>query len=66
MVALVDDAELDEGNGYHALQEGWKSDLRNCWRIIDYNRQSPDGGVHEVSLPALNGISRSLSGMSSA
>jgi pyruvate dehydrogenase E1 component len=46
-VALVGDAELDEGNVYEALQEGWKNDLRNCWWIIDYNRQSLDGVVHE-------------------
>ncbi|MEL6766296.1 MAG: 1-deoxy-D-xylulose-5-phosphate synthase N-terminal domain-containing protein [Pseudomonadota bacterium] len=47
MVALIGDAELDEGNIYEALQEGWKHDLRNCWWIIDYNRQSLDGVVHE-------------------
>ncbi|MBB5515520.1 pyruvate dehydrogenase E1 component [Rubricella aquisinus] len=47
MVALVGDAELDEGNVYEALQEGWKNDLRNTWWIIDYNRQSLDGVVHE-------------------
>ncbi|WP_108484960.1 transketolase-like TK C-terminal-containing protein [Oceaniglobus ichthyenteri] len=46
-VALVGDAELDEGNVYEALQEGWKNDLRNCWWIIDYNRQSLDGVVRE-------------------
>ncbi|MEM1363444.1 MAG: 1-deoxy-D-xylulose-5-phosphate synthase N-terminal domain-containing protein [Pseudomonadota bacterium] len=47
MVALVGDAELDEGNIYEALQEGWKNELRNCWWIIDYNRQSLDGIVRE-------------------
>jgi len=47
MVALIGDAELDEGNVYEALQEGWKNDLRNCWWIIDYNRQSLDGIVRE-------------------
>ncbi|WP_440657459.1 1-deoxy-D-xylulose-5-phosphate synthase N-terminal domain-containing protein [Ensifer adhaerens] len=47
MVALVGDAELDEGNVYETLQEGWKNDLRNCWWIIDYNRQSLDGIVRE-------------------
>ena len=47
MVALVGDAELDEGNVYEALQEGWKNDLRNCWWIVDYNRQSLDGIVRE-------------------
>jgi pyruvate dehydrogenase E1 component len=47
MVALVGDAELDEGNVYEALQEGWKHDLRNVWWVIDYNRQSLDGVVRE-------------------
>ncbi|OYU38131.1 MAG: transketolase [Pseudorhodobacter sp. PARRP1] len=47
MVALVGDAELDEGNIYECLQEGWKHDLRNTWWIIDYNRQSLDGIVRE-------------------
>lgn len=47
MIALVGDAELDEGNIYECLQEGWKHDLRNTWWIIDYNRQSLDGVVHE-------------------
>ena len=47
MIALVGDAELDEGNVYECLQEGWKHNLRNVWWIIDYNRQSLDGVVHE-------------------
>ena len=47
MIALVGDAELDEGNIYECLQEGWKHDLRNVWWVIDYNRQSLDGVVHE-------------------
>jgi len=47
MVALAGDAELDEGNIYEALQEGWKNGLRNCWWIVDYNRQSLDGIVRE-------------------
>jgi len=47
MIALVGDAELDEGNVYECLQEGWKQGLRNTWWIIDYNRQSLDGVVRE-------------------
>ncbi len=47
MIALVGDAELDEGNVYECLQEGWKHNLRNTWWIIDYNRQSLDGVVRE-------------------
>ena len=45
MIAVVGDAEMDEGNVYEALLEGWKHDLRNCWWIIDYNRQSLDGVI---------------------
>src|ERR1700753_1422069 len=45
MVALVGDAELDEGNIFEALLEGWKHDVRNLWWVIDYNRQSLDGVV---------------------
>jgi pyruvate dehydrogenase E1 component len=47
MIALVGDAELDEGNVYEALLEGWKYDLRNVWWIIDYNRQSLDAVVSD-------------------
>src|SRR5882757_8577039 len=47
MVALVGDAELDEGNIFEALLEGWKQGLRNCWWIIDYNRQSLDAVIRE-------------------
>ncbi len=47
MIALVGDAELDEGNIYEALLEGWKYGLRNTWWVIDYNRQSLDAVVHE-------------------
>ena len=45
MVALLGDAELDEGNIYEALLEGAKQNVRNCWWIIDYNRQSLDAVV---------------------
>jgi pyruvate dehydrogenase E1 component len=41
-VALIGDAELDEGNVYEAIIEGAKHDIRNLWWIIDYNRQSLD------------------------
>ncbi|HET8726452.1 MAG TPA: transketolase, partial [Alphaproteobacteria bacterium] len=47
MVALVGDAELDEGNVYEALLEGWKHDVRNVWWVIDYNRQSLDAVVRD-------------------
>jgi pyruvate dehydrogenase E1 component len=47
MIALVGDAELDEGNIYEALLESWKFGLKNTWWIIDYNRQSLDAVVRE-------------------
>jgi pyruvate dehydrogenase E1 component len=47
LIALVGDAELDEGNIFEAMLEGWKQGLRNCWWIIDYNRQSLDAVVRE-------------------
>lgn len=42
MIALIGDAEMDEGNIFEAMLEGWKQGLKNCWWIIDYNRQSLD------------------------
>jgi pyruvate dehydrogenase E1 component len=47
MVALVGDAEMDEGNIFEAMLEGWKQGLRNCWWVIDYNRQSLDAVIRE-------------------
>ncbi len=47
MVALLGDAEMDEGNIIEALLEGWKHGLRNCWWVVDYNRQSLDAVVRE-------------------
>jgi pyruvate dehydrogenase E1 component len=47
MIAIVGDAELDEGNVFEALLEGWKHDVRNVWWVIDYNRQSLDRVVPE-------------------
>jgi pyruvate dehydrogenase E1 component len=41
-VALIGDAELDEGNIYEAIIEGVKHDVKNLWWIVDYNRQSLD------------------------
>ena len=47
MVALLGDAEMDEGNIFEALMEGWKHGLRNTWWVVDYNRQSLDAVVRE-------------------
>jgi pyruvate dehydrogenase E1 component len=47
MISLLGDAELDEGNIYECVIEGAKHDLRNCWWIVDYNRQSLDATTSE-------------------
>ncbi|MGP1395559.1 MAG: transketolase [Inquilinaceae bacterium] len=47
MVALVGDAEMDEGNIFEALLEGWKHGLRNTWWVVDYNRQGLDAVLRE-------------------
>ncbi len=47
MVALIGDAELDEGNIFEALMEGWKHGVRNTWWVVDYNRQSLDAVIRE-------------------
>ncbi len=48
MISIVGDAELDEGNIYEALLEGWKHDIRNVWWVIDYNRQSLDSVASDM------------------
>src|SRR6202040_4355138 len=47
MVAIVGAAEVDEGNVFEAMLEGWKHDVRNVWWVIDYNRQSLDAVVSD-------------------
>ena len=56
MIALLGDAELDEGNIYEALLEGWKHDVKNLWWIIDYNRQSLDGVVNDELFRRIEGF----------
>jgi pyruvate dehydrogenase E1 component len=60
MIALAGDAELDEGNVFEALLEGWKHDVRNVWWIIDYNRQSLDSVVEDRLFLKIDGIFRSM------
>ena len=60
MVALVGDAELDEGNIYEALMEGWKHGLRNTWWVIDYNRQSLDAVAREGLYGQFDKLFRSM------
>ncbi|BCW87169.1 Pyruvate dehydrogenase E1 component [Alphaproteobacteria bacterium SO-S41] len=47
MVSLIGDAEMDEGNIFEALLEGWKHGVRNLWWVVDYNRQSLDAVIRE-------------------
>ncbi len=47
MIALMGDAELDEGNVFEAMLEGWKHDIGNTWWIVDYNRQSLDAVISD-------------------
>ena len=56
MIALLGDAELDEGNIYEALLEGWKHEIRNVWWIVDYNRQSLDGVVNDKLFKRITGF----------
>ena len=60
MIALAGDAELDEGNVFEALLEGWKHDVRNVWWIIDYNRQSLDSVVEDRLFFRIEGLFRSM------
>ncbi len=60
MIALVGDAELDEGNVFEALFEGWKHDIRNVWWIIDYNRQSLDSVVKDRLFHPIDGTFRAM------
>jgi len=59
-IALAGDAELDEGNIYEALLEGWKHDVRNVWWIIDYNRQSLDSVVPDRLFGRIEGLFRDM------
>lgn len=60
MIALIGDAELDEGNIYEALLDGWKHKVRNLSWIIDYNRQSLDGVVNDELFRKIEGVFDSL------
>jgi pyruvate dehydrogenase E1 component len=60
MIAILGDAELDEGNVYEALLEGWKHSVQNLWWIVDYNRQSLDGVVSEGLFHRIEGFFRAV------
>src|SRR5262249_48477452 len=59
-IALLGDAELDEGNVHEALLEYWKHGLKNCWWVIDYNRQSLDSVVSDRLFMKLAGLFENL------
>ncbi|MCC7282508.1 MAG: transketolase [Acetobacteraceae bacterium] len=56
MVAIAGDAELDEGNIYEALLEGWKQEVRDVWWVVDYNRQSLDSIVPDRLFNQIHGL----------
>jgi len=58
MIAIVGDAELDEGNVFESLRESWKLDIRNNWYIVDYNRQSLDKIMDEHSFRVIERMFR--------
>src|SRR6185436_17767596 len=60
MVAIVGDAEFDEGNVFEAMLEGWKHDVRNVWWIVDYNRQSLDAVMPDRLFPRMTSIFRDM------
>jgi len=58
-IALVGDAELDEGNVYEALVEAYKLNMQNNWWIVDYNRQSLDKVSNDSSYRQIDRMFRS-------
>ena len=60
IIALAGDAEIDEGNVFEALLEGWKHGVRNLWWIIDYNRQSLDSVVEDLLFQRIDILFRAM------
>lgn len=56
LIALMGDAEMDEGNVHEALLEYWKHGLKNCWWVVDYNRQSLDSVVSDQLFMKVAGL----------
>jgi pyruvate dehydrogenase E1 component len=59
-IAIAGDAEMDEGNIYEALLEGWKHDVRDVWWIVDYNRQSLDSVMPDRLFGRFEGLFRDM------
>src|SRR5262245_7848974 len=60
MIALLGDAEFDEGNVFEALFEGWKHEVHDLWWIIDYNRQSLDAVVTDRIVHRMDATFRTM------
>jgi pyruvate dehydrogenase E1 component len=60
MIALAGDAELDEGNIFECLLEGWKHDVRDLWWVIDYNRQSLDLVIEDRLFQRIDSLFESM------
>ncbi|MFT7575819.1 MAG: pyruvate dehydrogenase E1 component [Alphaproteobacteria bacterium] len=60
MIALMGDAEIDEGNIHEALLEYWKHGLTNTWWVVDYNRQSLDSVVSDQLFMKVAGLFENL------
>ena len=60
MVALMGDAEIDEGNIHEALLEYWKHGATNMWWVVDYNRQSLDSVVSDKLFMKVAGLFENL------
>jgi pyruvate dehydrogenase E1 component len=59
-IAIAGDAELDEGNIYEALLEGWKHDVRDVWWVVDFNRQSLDSVMPDRLFGRFEGLFRDM------
>lgn len=59
-VAVAGDAELDEGNIYEALLEGWKHELRDVWWVVDCNRQSLDSVMPDRLFGRFEGLFKDM------
>jgi len=59
-IAIAGDAELDEGNIYEALLEGWKHDVRDVWWVVDYNRQRLDSVMPDRLFGRFEGLFKDM------
>ncbi|MGY2735505.1 hypothetical protein ACVWYO_003179 [Sphingomonas sp. UYP23] len=58
MIALMGDADLDEGDIYECLIEAYKHDIRNCWLWIGAENGTPvvpRQAIESASKPYITG-----------